>query len=262
MLRLLCTHMLTMMNIMMSIMMTTMMITMDGGTTMTTMMITMDGATMMTTTDGATMMTTKDGATTGIMMIITEIGVMITIMTTTGIITTTTDQLMKPMTSIPKLELFMETSTMNHGAITVMLTMEMLIMVMPLPGATTVITVLMENGVMGMPTTETGATSVIMENGAMILDTMGMIMEISVLITVMFTTETGATSVTMELTEHGDMTDTTDMMVLDIFMETWATTNGDTVMPTTETGAISVTMTLTTLDLDITPSTFISELTS
>ena len=157
----------------------------------------------------------------------------------------------------------METSTMNHGAITVMLTMEMLIMVMPLPGATTVITVLMENGVMGMPTTETGATSVIMENGAMILDTMGMIMEILELITVMFTTETGATSVTMELTEHGDMTDTTDMMVLDIYTGiTELTENGATVMPTTETGAISVTMTLMTLDLDIIPSTFISELTS
>merc|ERR1712083_57946 len=114
-----------------------------------------------------------------------------------------------------------------------------------------------ENGDMVMPTTETGATSVTMENGAMTLDTMGMIMVILELITVMSTTENGATSVTMELTEHGDMTDTTDMMALDIY--TGITENGATVMPTTETGAISVTMTLMTLDLDITPSTFISE---
>merc|ERR1719361_980723 len=90
---------------------------------------------------------------------------------------------------------------------------------MPLPGATTVIMELTENGDMVMPTTEIGATSVTMENGAMTLDTMDMIMVILELTTVIYTTENGATSVTMELTEHGDMMDTTDMMVLDIYTE-------------------------------------------
>merc|ERR1719266_3086596 len=236
------------------------------------MMTTTDGEIMMTTTDGDTMMTTKDGAATGSMMTTKDgvatgsmmtTGVMMTIMMTIGAITTTTDQLMKPMTSTPKLELFMETNTMNHGAITVMFTTEMLTMVMPLPGATTVIMELTENGDMVMPitetgdmvmpTTETGATSVTMENGAMTLDTMDMIMVILELITVMSITENGATSVTMEFTEHGDMTDTTDMMVLDIYTGiTEFTENGD-MTDTTETGAISVTMTLMTLDLDITP---------